>query len=642
MINHIFDNDIYRQNLRTLSERYPELAEKIGRLSDDGAYRVVLSERKELPNLIFQHRRSVGMYYDNTDPLAYCVDYVDALNLKNARVIFFLGTGLCYQLAYVLQQLSRKLRIRHAVIVEKDLGIFKKAMETVDLRPYLSNPDIEFFVGLTPHEIASEFYEAVKRKSMEIYFKTFKFVVMPAAHLLHGAYYREAVRALSDECDRVIASIGNDPFDGLLGLQNTLRNAPKIVDTPGIKLLYEKFRNRPAIVIATGPSLKKNMHLLKDLYDRALLISVDASLKVLMDNGIRPHFVTSIERVPGVADLVEGIKNLDHIYYTVYDGVSPETLTAYEGPQVMVSRDYAYYEWLGLDCGRLRMGPSTANMAYKIAEALGCNPIILIGQDLSFGSDGYTHAKGALPNETMADHPWPAFEIPGNDGRPVKTTVLWYDMLKYYEYDIARFKGTCVNATEGGARINGAKVMKLEQAVDEYCTEPFYPIDIVKGVLSTFSNGRARDRLRYISEKIETSEAAFDRMSDYCQEGLKLIDDFDRSIYGPLAKGSKAPLEKTPLIEKYSNQALDLMKSIAEDPLTDTLLTNSIQSYHFPFEMETNHLPDQYELPVMAQVAAVHQKREWFATVGQIILSTKHYLLKQKRRIDAVSSSAEA
>ena len=629
-------NSIYDHNMAALSKRYPDLADKIDKLIEDGSYKIVLSERKALPNLLFEHHHALCAYYDNADPLTYCINYINSLRLKNTPIIFFFGIGLGYQLAYFFQHMVDSLKVNSAIIVEKDLRIFKKALEAVDLSPYILSPDIKFYVGMELYEISADFDSKIREKNLSTFLKTFKFIVMPAGHLLHGKYYAELINAINDTCDRILSIVGNDPYDGLLGLQNTFTNISEILKNPGINMLYGKFRKRPGIVIATGPSLKKNMHLLKDLYDRALLISVDASLKVLMDEGIKPHLVASLERTPGIDNLVEGIKGLDDVYYTTYDAVTPETLKAYNGPKIFVHRNYAYYDWMGIDKGKLLVGPSTANMAFKIAETLGCNPIILIGQDLSLGKDGYTHAQGALTNETMEKHRWPFFEIPGNDGNPVKTTQVWYDMLKFYEYDISNYKGTCINATEGGAKINGAKKMKLRDVIDPYCKESFYPINIIQNALSCFSTSDMATELRSISKKINNSMDITAQLINICKDGIKLIEEFDRKIYDPLLAGKKEPLEDKALIDRYSKDILGLMTKIANEPFINGMMANILQSYHFPFEIEKYHLPDQFESPGIAQVQSIHRTKEWFSTIGQLILSNKQYLLQGKQHIDTV------
>lgn len=52
-----------------------------------------------------------------------------------------------------------------------------------------------------------------------------------------------------------------------------------------------------AVIVATGPSLDKQLDTLKKFAPYVTVISLDASLPILAKHGIKPDYVTSIERV---------------------------------------------------------------------------------------------------------------------------------------------------------------------------------------------------------------------------------------------------------------------------------------------------------------------------------------------------------
>jgi hypothetical protein len=621
---------VFKKNYEALKARYPELGEKIGKLAETSPWRVIPSGRQGYSNLQHNQQGQSVLYYGQEDPWQYCIDFINALGLRQAPVTFFLGLGLGYQVDYYTLSLTQSLNLKKAIIIEGDLHLFKKALETTDLTPLLDSPDIEFYIGLEPEEIGRKLFHYLGRNALINLMKTFKMVIMPACILLSGPYFQRVKQAIADACERTVQTIGNDPFDALLGLENTLKNLPTTLQNPGINLLFRRFKNRPGVVIATGPSLRKNMHLLKGIYDRALLISVDASLKVLMEQEIKPHLVTSIERLPGISRLVENIRGLDEVYYTPCDLVVPEALDAYQGPKIMVSRNYSYYDWLGIDKGQLSMGPSTANLAFKIAEVLGCNPIILVGQDLAFGPEGFTHAAGALPNQRMEKTPDSEIrEVMGNDGQPIRTTNAWFDMLKWYEKDIASYPGTCINATEGGAHIDGSVIMPLQEAVTQYCQEPFFPLRAIKEAISHFQPPNPPDQLRKLTQdKITGLMTEFQDLIDACRDGLTLKEQFEQEIYRPFKEGCREVVDQTEMIEAISRKASGLMKKIIHDEQAKLLIGPIIQPYHFNYHLEKNALADRFADGRRVEIEQVRQACEWFATVGQLIVSTKHALLR--------------
>jgi hypothetical protein len=99
---------------------------------------------------------------------------------------------------------------------------------------------------------------------------------------------------------------------------------------------------------------------------------------------------------------------------------------------------------------------------------------VLVGQDLSFSDDGRTHAVGMPFGERETEsHDRKKFSVPGNLGQPVTTHLLWHEMLKEFERDVANYKGTCVNSTEAGALIPGTEVIPLAEATARYFTTPY-------------------------------------------------------------------------------------------------------------------------------------------------------------------------
>jgi len=627
---------IFKRNLEALYERYPDLASKIEALEDVLSYRLISSAHPQLPNLFFTRNGISGTYYDNDDPLRYCVDYVTSLHLKNARIIILFGLGLGYQLAYFVQHLARPLGTKSIIVVEEDLSIFKTALKAVDLTPYILSPDIEFYVGMDPVNIFTLFKRFISNDSRGYLLRTIKFITMPAAHLLGRLYYSEALKAIKDACKAFISNTGNDPYDALLGLENLFGNILTVIKNPGINMLYGKFKDRPGVVIATGPSLTKNMHLLKAIEKKALLLSVDASLRVLMTKGITPHLVTSIERTPGIAPLLRHINYLDNVYYAACDIVQPDAFEAYSGPKIIVSRGYSYYDWLGIEKGRLSTGPSTANLAFKIAEVVGCNPIILVGQDLCLGEDGYTHAAGALPNQRVEKlKQGEYFEVSGNNGQKVLTTRVWYSFLKHYEYDISNYSGLCINATEGGARIDGARVMKLADAIDRYCSDTFDAVGVIRNNLSGYKI-EIKGELKRLLNTIEKDMDGVARLINLCTKGIDLIDEFDQRIYLPVLKIGEKALPAKQEIKDYADQALRLCREIVTERFTNQALPSPLQAYHLPFEMYKNALLDRFENPTMADIASVHSTKDWFATTGQLIISTRDCILRGRQHIDTL------
>ena len=124
-------------------------------------------------------------------------------------------------------------------------------------------------------------------------------------------------------------------------------------------------------------------------------------------------------------------------------------------------------------------GSSSAHLAFEFALWVGADPIIFVGQDLSFGHNKATHSKfSAYSDGNLDDHikflqSQPSYSVPGVDGKPVLTTKLWLDFKSWFERQILLHPETrFIDATEGGAYIQGTQVMGLQKAISTFCIEP--------------------------------------------------------------------------------------------------------------------------------------------------------------------------
>jgi hypothetical protein len=219
---------------------------------------------------------------------------------------------------------------------------------------------------------------------------------MPAVRQIEARYYQAAVDTLKSSIMFILQQLGNDPYDSIRGIDYTLRNLPPVMQDPWINAFKDIFKDRPAVLVAAGPSLNQEIHLLKEASHKAVLVCVDAALKPLLDHGIAPHIVTNMERGKGQSGFFKGLKGLDQTYLVYSAVVYPDTHASYDGPTIITHRYPEMVEWLGLDLDVLTASPTVGNYAFNIAEYLGCDPIIMVGQDLSVPATGSTHVEGMV------------------------------------------------------------------------------------------------------------------------------------------------------------------------------------------------------------------------------------------------------
>ncbi len=615
--------ELYKKNLQALQVHYPELAELVQNAAANYRYESFIIGKNRLPNL--KGKNSDWLYYDRDEPLKDVENQVKALKLRNARMVLFLGLGLGYELIYYIQSEAKAQRTEFILVVEKELEIFIEAIKCINLVDVIANPNIKLLIGEDENKLFPRFKNYLLAENRYKLIKAVKPVYHISALKLNKEYYMRVLQIFRDASTQAIIHFGNDPHDSLIGIEYMLDNIKEIVNNPGVNLLCDKFKNKPGIVVSTGPSLNKNKHLLQGLEDKALIISTDSSLRILIEMGVKPHMVTSLERDLYTAELLKDFsrEELEDVYLTACPVIPKETYAAYNGPRIIVFRDYDHFRWLEIDRGILNIKMSAGNMAFKVAEALGCNPIVLIGQDLAFGDEGHTHAAGRVGamdgvDKDIARAGGKIIEVMGNDGMPIKTNEGWYWFLKAYEVDVDAYPGTCINSTEGGAYIAGTKVMPFQGAIDKYIKDNIYPVAIINEGLKAFSPQEAEKDLHKMDEIMAVTIQDMQEIVSYCQEGIDICARYKQLLLNALYNPKELSDLKKNLVAIEAEIYGPRTKCSAIHRTFQLFLTHVIQSFAIKFEMDIIAIPEKYEDEDQARVEILLRQVEWYEVVGDL------------------------
>ncbi len=611
-------NPIYDENLKALRERYPIIAQRIEKAPVNRDYEIRGTGKKRYVNVYC--RKQECYFYNQDDPQKDVAAQLALLNLKNTKIAVFLGFGLGYEVQYYAKELASRQGTVRILIIEKDLELFKTALHMFNYVPMMNDTKIRLVVGEPEEDLFPIFCNFFQEKTAVIYLKAMKPIYHISSLKLHKDYYVKAMKVLRESGLYSLTFFGNSPQDSLIGIENILGNIREIVSHPGINMLYDKFVNKPAVVVATGPSLNKNKHLLKGLEEKAVIIAADASLRVLIEMGVKPHMVATLERVVEVIDLLRGFteEQVGDVYLAACPVVLPEVYEEYPGPRIIVYRNFDHFRWLGVDKGILEIKQSAGNMAFKLAQALGCNPIMLIGQDLAYARDGRTHARGALFGENQDLGPEKQFEVMGNDGTPILTTHTWNQFRKAYEIDIAGYQGQCINCTEGGAYINGTEVMTFQEAIDRYVNDVIHPLDIIKSNIKDISTASIKKDIENVTNIIASTKNDLIKMKDLCQTAVDLIKENESNLQAIIDNSGSS--EKDFSIGKMYGEVTGYQDKIMSiQPTLQLFLMHIIQPYHLKFTVDLHELPDIYDDKELLQAQLITRYVQWFSVIHDII-----------------------
>lgn len=236
------------------------------------------------------------------------------------------------------------------------------------------------------------------------------------------------------------------------------------------------WKGKPAVVVSAGPSLDKQIELLREAQNHCVIIANDVISNYLIESGIIPHVIAALDYSHVVYDKLEkAIKALSACeckpVLAFGSKVYPKLIYEWPGPLFPNQSDAVgpkACEILGLN--GLFVGSSVAHFCYSIAQAICPKEVIFVGQDLAYGEGGRTHSGGFAEGSAPTDL---QIEVTSWDGLgTVKTNRQWYGFLTIFEHAIASSPVPVYNCTEGGVRMNGAIHVPFKERLKEHANGP--------------------------------------------------------------------------------------------------------------------------------------------------------------------------
>jgi hypothetical protein len=337
----------------------------------------------------------------------------------------------------------------------------------------------------------------------------------------------------------------------LFNSEQTARNIAKNIGwyaaAGGINRLAGAYRGQPAVIVSAGPSLQKNKHLLSGLEEKAVLIAVQTTLQPLLEMGVEPHFVTSLDYHEICTRFFERLPSSIRTELVAEPKATPRVLEMMTGPVSLIGNDFAeaMVRELNLKKAGLTSGATVAHLAFYLAEHLGCDPIIFVGQDLGF-SDGLCYTPGTSYEDvwrpelgrfcTLETKQWEQIvrdrpilrKIPDYKGRPMYTEERHFTYLLQFERDFGKCKSRIIDATEGGAMKRGATVMTLAEAISEFCSNPLPDAGLKKDELRWDRLGECRKSVLLRKSEAEEIERITGQTLPLLEEIRDNIEDQKR------------------------------------------------------------------------------------------------------------------
>lgn len=477
------DLSVFTKNLVALRQFHPALEARISAHSAHTSPAkaesdiAVMTETGRKGYLTLKAEDNVGSFYLHSayDPEKEAKEYVGAeLTDPEINVVVVAGFGLGYLVQALCQSCNARTRIS---VIEPRLDLLITALSSRDLTDVLSDERIRI---IAQEDIGQAIKETVAELSPEK-LKAWKLIASPPQMRLHKNYLQTFVDQLGSAINVQISSLTTSFNLSELFLRNTLTNLNIAANSPGVIHFKDCWKNRPAVIVAAGPSLNKQLPLLREIQHNILIIAADKTWSILQKAGIKAHIVVAIDpRSPPAWE----IEPSDDVWFLVASSCNPVTVSSKSSTHIISFATPAHEAILKPMIGErgcLPSGGSVANNAFSFAKLMGAAPVILIGQDLAY-TGGASHATGyfnlnSLDNMKATQKDNGYREIEGYWGDRVHTDRQLDSFRKWYEdYITLHPSEIVINATEGGAKIAGALQMSFDKACKQYAEKQ--PISI--------------------------------------------------------------------------------------------------------------------------------------------------------------------
>lgn len=253
---------------------------------------------------------------------------------------------------------------------------------------------------------------------------------------------------------------------GKVYIENILKNIVYLSESATIFELKESLpKDIPAIVVAAGPSVSSQIEELKKAKGKAVIVAVDRILDFLLDSGIVPDFVFTLDP----SKPVEYFSKREDISIPLLSFMASnhQIYRIHKGKKIICNcSDFlvSFYRDIGKVPPTIISSGSVATAAFTACVELGFKNIILVGQDLAYKGDA-THA-GGIEEKVVSNTD---ILVEGVQGGMVKSRYDWKEYLTWYEDFLTLFpQVNVIDTKDSGAKIKGTKLMTLEEAIGTY------------------------------------------------------------------------------------------------------------------------------------------------------------------------------
>lgn len=475
---------IFEANLKALTLTEPTLAQRV---REAKPLKLDWSESRNGPltaSIESQGRQT--SFASRFNPQDEAEKIIGGVDLAKHAGIVCLGFGLGYHVARLADMIDQNCLM---VVFEPDVTMLRAVLEKIDHSEWLGRPWIVFADDTMDR---GSLLQRLEKQAATLTQGTV-LVSHPPTRQLHPTELNDFGRMVTEVISFCRTSVATALVNASRTVRNLSLNLPHYAAGATTDDLHNAAVGFPAVCVSAGPSLAKNVDLLSDPEVRrnVVVITAQTTLKPLLDRGIRPDFVTALDYHEISKRFYEDLPDLPDVTLVAEPKGHPTIIDHFPGPVRMT--DSGLLDMMLGDLARprvrIRDGATVAHLSFYLAQHLGCDPIIFIGQDLGF-SEGLYYCPGTAIHDVWANelgafntlemmewqrvvrHRSHLQRMTDVHGQTIFSDEQMLTYLKQFERDFVGAPQTIIDATEGGLPKEGSQTMPLREALDQYATRP--------------------------------------------------------------------------------------------------------------------------------------------------------------------------
>ncbi|WP_107923587.1 motility associated factor glycosyltransferase family protein [Lysinibacillus parviboronicapiens] len=359
---------------------------------------------------------------------------------------------------------------------------------------------------------------------------TFKIICSPNYEKLFPEFYLQILKKVKDiQKSNMVNEVTIFSYSEIWQ-KNFSENLISLFEDRNLVKLEQAY-SCPVIIASGGPSLTKQLPLLKKIQDNVIIIAAGSTINSVLHYGIEPDYVASIDGAEESYDQFRELElNGSKLFYSVFNHPGIRKKFGNRGYAFTANSDKAIHRYLtekiGLNLPTIVGGGSIAQYAYSLAQYISSGPIALIGQDLAY-TNNQTHAANNKQAERIEES-WKKsdnmFTVDGFDGEAVWTSSVFNSMRITFEQMIENYppKNIVFNCTEGGVRLKGFEQKSFKDFCEEYVQEEL-PKKVKR--IEDHAYKVSQDEWEKLKELLEAELEDYVQIIKYLSKGLTALEN---------------------------------------------------------------------------------------------------------------------